>query len=221
MESNNTQPYTVVPSPVTEFWWMSRYVRNVGFAHQGNVEVAFYGDSITEWMDPSMLKDFFGPATQRFGIAGDQAQHLLWRLQHEELYFSTPPKVVVILIGTNHIGSNNKLSAGDRHDIFLGIKANVDEIRKRLPETRILLLGLLPREQFANHPIRADIAQINLQAATLADGHAVVFSDVGSSLLEPDGSLSSVVAFDLLHPSALGYHRLFTAIKPEIDRLLQ
>ena len=37
--------------------------------------------------------------------AGDQASHLLWRLQHGDTFTRHPPVVAVVMIGTNDLGA--------------------------------------------------------------------------------------------------------------------
>ena len=71
-------------------------------AKQGNIDVLFLGDSITELFpivgQESWLKLLpYKPAS--FGVGSDCTEHLIWRIEHGELDGITP-KVVVILIGT-------------------------------------------------------------------------------------------------------------------------
>ena len=76
-----------------------------------------------------------------FGISGDRTQHLLWRIQNGELQFRHAPEVVCICVGTNNIGRD-----GDgADDTYLGIYSIIQEVLHRLPGTRILLPGVLPR----------------------------------------------------------------------------
>jgi lysophospholipase L1-like esterase len=63
---------------------------------------------------------------------------------------------VILLIGTNDLAAHR--SAELTAD---GIRANLVLLRERLPEARILLLGLLPREQFPDAPLRRAVAQVN------------------------------------------------------------
>lgn len=72
---------------------------------------------------------------------GDRTQNLLYRLCNGELSFRHPPGVVVLCIGTNNLGRDQDSA----EDTFLGIRAVVLEILQRLPGTRVLLTGILPR----------------------------------------------------------------------------
>ena len=76
-----------------------------------------------------------------FGISGDRTQHLLHRLRDGELAFRHPPGVAVLCVGTNNLGRDHDSA----EDTFLGIRACVLEILQRLPGTRVLLTGILPR----------------------------------------------------------------------------
>ena len=38
-------------------------------------------------------------------VTGDQAAHLMWRLQHGQLYVHSQPRLIVVMIGTNDLGA--------------------------------------------------------------------------------------------------------------------
>jgi hypothetical protein len=125
-------------------------------AGRARCRLLFLGDSITEAfrgtqfgetydeLKPrrSVFEDNFARFGARaFGISGDRTQHLLWRLQNGELQFRHSPEVVCICVGTNNIGRD-----GDgAEDTFLGIFSVIQEVLHRLPGTRIMLPGILPR----------------------------------------------------------------------------
>ena len=118
---------------------------------------------------------------------------------------SIQPKVVVLLIGTNNSGNeDNGQPRNTTPEIIEGISNLVRQIQARLPETKILLLGLFPRGEKSD-PIREQVKEINSQLARLDDGKTVKFLDIGSKFLEPDGTLSRDIMPDLLHPSERGY----------------
>jgi beta-glucosidase len=148
------------------------------------------------------------------GISGDFTDHILWRLDHGNLA-GPPPKAVVLLIGTNDLAAHRspELTAD-------GIRANLVLLRERLPESRILLLGLLPREQFPDAPLRWAVAQVNRLIRDCADGEHIVYAEIGDPLLDSDGQLSVAVSPDWLHFSERGYALLAAGLEPVLDRVL-
>lgn len=147
-----------------------------------------------------------------FGIGGDKTQHLLWGIENGELD-GISPQVVVVMIGTNNIGA----SAANI------VKANqkiVSEIHRRLPASKVLLLGLLPRGAGRNNPMRAKIQAINAELARFDDGRQTRFLDFGARLLEADGSISPETMPDALHPTARGYQIWADAMQPLLDEMM-
>ncbi|HEX4793316.1 MAG TPA: GDSL-type esterase/lipase family protein [Humisphaera sp.] len=187
----------------------------------GGTRLVLIGDSITDaWRsDPQreMFEDYFGQyRPYNIGISGDETQHVLWRLQHGELD-GVSPKVAVIMIGTNNIGNNNKMSAEETAD---GIVSVVKAAQEKVPGIKILLLGVFPRANKADDPFRAQIKQINEMIAKLDDGGKhVKFLDIGDKFLEPDGTLPRTIMPDYLHPNTKGYEIWAEAIKPAVDQL--
>jgi len=156
-----------------------------------------------------------------FGISADRTQHLLWRLRNGELD-GIKPKVVVLMIGTNNTGleADGKTPRNNTAEVAEGVTVVVKELRHRLPETKILLLAIFPRGQ-KDQPIRTQLSEINKELATLADGRAVHFLDIGDKFLEADGTLSREVMPDLLHPAEKGYEIWAATIKEPLARLLR
>jgi lysophospholipase L1-like esterase len=108
--------------------------------------------------------------------------------------------VVVLLIGSNDL----YLGQGPQQVAAATAKV-VGEVRGQLPDSRVLLLGVLPRGQGPADPLRGPIAQLNGLLARLDDGAAVRFLDIGGRFVGPDGTISPAVMPDFLHPSLLGY----------------
>ncbi|MCE9531249.1 MAG: GDSL family lipase [Planctomycetes bacterium] len=187
-------------------------------AAQGNADILFLGDSITvHWLEEGKSvwdSQFARMNAVAFGIGGNKTQHLLWRLRDDELN-GLSPRVIVVLIGTNNLGVNTS------KQIVAGVQANVSELRQRQPQARILLLGLLPRDERPTDPIRAKIKAVNTGFASLADGKNVFFEDIGDCLLESDGKLSAETSPDFLHLSTEGYRRFAKALRPLIEKLLK
>ena len=93
-------------------------------------------------------------ARVRLGLGGDKTENVLWRIDHGELA-GLSPKLVVLLIGTNNLAGDDTTPSMAAK----GIATVVSAIRAKLPATRLLLLGILPREEQPSDALRASIAR--------------------------------------------------------------
>lgn len=138
-------------------------------------------------------------AWENAGISGDRTQHLLWRLKNCN-YNRCSPEVAVITIGINNI------NAGDEaKDVAEGIVACAEEARRQLPDTRIILLGLLPAGKPANAWMRraCDEVHAHLKRANIKD---VEYINPTSWFSLDNGELNTALySKDNLHLSAEGY----------------
>jgi lysophospholipase L1-like esterase len=187
----------------------------------GGTQLVFIGDSITDgWRaDPQreFLEDYFGQyRPYNIGVGGDETQHVLWRVEHGELDGITP-RVVVIMIGTNNIDS--RIGNMSPEETAQGITTLVTAIRRKLPKSRILLLGIFPRENRSDGSLRVLVNRTNATIARLDDGRYVKYLDIGARFLDSDGTLSGAIMPDYLHPNARGYEIWATAIKSTVDAL--
>lgn len=204
---------SVTPEPLQESWatswWLPRHEAKLAEikAHRDagrRVDLVFLGDSITQgWENEgkaAWAQHFAKHNAVALGFGGDRTENLLWRLQHGELD-GMVPKVVVMMIGTNNTGDRLE----DPAFTVAGIKRNLDEIKKRQPQAKVLLLALFPRGEKPDDLTRRHNAKINALLPALADGHQVVFLDIGRALTNPDGTLSKDILPDWLHLSPQGY----------------
>ncbi len=181
---------------------------------KGNVDLLFLGDSITQgWHDNSTWQRHYGPRNAaNYGIGGDRTEHVLWRIQNGEIE-GISPKLIVLMIGTN----NSRDNSAD--EIALGVKTIVKTLREKLPQTKILLLGIFPRGEKPN-PQRDKLNQVNATISKLDDGAFVHYLDIGKAFLAEDGSLPKNVMPDFLHLSPKGYQIWADAIEPTVWKLL-
>ena len=200
--------------------WMKRHKGFVKIAKEGNVDLLFLGDSITDAWRKRGRKIFdeeFRPMkAANFGISGDCTQHVLWRLQNGE-FDGIKPKGVMLLIGTNNFGWNKQ----GAESTIAGVKAVVAEIHKRSPKTKVLLLGIFPRSEKPDHPHRALIKRINTDVGKLDDGGKTVrYLDIGGKFLQADGTLTKDIMPDFLHLTPKGYRIWADAVKGPIKELM-
>ncbi|MCY2928766.1 MAG: GDSL-type esterase/lipase family protein [Planctomycetota bacterium] len=207
--------------PTEDYPWMSIanwhkiHESYVAKAKEGKAGLMFLGDSITEqWRNNAVWQKHYAPLNAvNFGIGGDLTQNVLWRILNGETE-NAKPKVVILLIGTNNTGGNTA------EEIAAGVKANVDALRKKLPASKILVLGILPRGQEAKTPLRAKIAAVNAATKKLDDGKMVRYLDIGPKLLDKNGKLNGDVSPDALHLSEKGYQIWADAMAPLLARML-
>ena len=218
----------VTPAPLGHAWalgnWLPRHERKLEEVRKLKAEgrdpqLIFIGDSITEGWENTGL-----PVWKRYyeqynavglGFGGDHTENVLWRLRNGEVD-GIAPKVAVLMIGTNN--------AGDRQDdpkaTAAGVKAILDELRRRLPATKVLLLAVFPREEQPSAFLRRLNTQVNDIIAGYADGRNVFYADINPALLNADGTLSRDVMPDLLHLSEHGYGIWARSMAPALDSLM-
>ncbi len=187
----------------------------------GPIGVLFIGDSITEgWggRGKSVWQSRFEkyqPAN--FGISGDRTQHVLWRIQEGELD-GINPKVVVLMIGTNNSAYSAPAIARANAEI-------VHQIRTRLPDSKLLLLGIFPRGDSPTKSnvaaVRAKLQSVNAAMAQLDDGKNIRYLEICDQFLQPDGTLSADVMPDALHPNEKGYQIWADSMQPLLDEMMR
>ncbi len=200
----------------------------------GPIGVLMLGDSITEgWNGANGARNhiwekFYGamqPAN--FGIGGDQTQHVIWRIENGELD-DIHPKVVVLMIGTNNTGGHTA------EEITAANKKIVEMIRAKIPETKVLLLGIFPRGARKNAQgvvteaaiagaakVMEKITAVNAELAQLDDGKNVRYLDIGEKFLGQDGKIPWQIMPDQLHPTAAGYQLWAEAMQPRLTEMMQ
>jgi lysophospholipase L1-like esterase len=196
--------------------WRAHHERHLHALGRATAKVIFLGDSITEgWSVAPSYREHFGKYSPlNLGIASDMTQNVLWRVEHGALD-GTHPQVVVLMVGINNLAGG--FTAEQTAD---GVRAVVTAIQTHVPTARVLLLGVLPARQDSGNPLRQTIKDANRLLQGLAKPGKVEVRDVGSVLLEPDGSISKATMRDFLHPTAEGFERLSQAITPFLDTLM-
>ncbi|MBS0202047.1 MAG: GDSL family lipase [Planctomycetes bacterium] len=206
----------VKPVP-REGGWMKRHESFNERVKQGNVDLIFIGDSITQGWEGAgkavWAESYAKRNAVNLGIGGDRTQHVLWRLDNGNID-GIKPKLAVIMIGTNNSGSNTS------EQIAEGITVIVKKLRDKLPETRILLLGIFPRGTDDNDAKRKVNAGANAIVAKLADGKMIEYLDIGPKFLDDKGVLSREVMPDLLHLNTASYKTWADSIEAHVARMM-
>jgi lysophospholipase L1-like esterase len=231
-------PSTTEPAAITDDYWRSEFERvNREVAEAEGAQVVFFGDSITlGWsMGKALGKAEWEGRFAKYkplnmGNSGDITPVMLYRVKHGNLDFAKghEPKVAVLLCGTNNYvvtqsdGGKVKWALGidtPPGEVADGIRAVAQEFRRRLPSTRVIILGILPVN---NEAKQAKVQETNrILAGYEYPKDEVVFLDLEDRFTSADGSLKSELYTDGTHLTAKGYEVLAGALEPVIDRLIE
>lgn len=193
-----------------------RHQKILELKEKQRIELIFLGDSLTQgWEEYELLWDryFAKYHPANFGVGGDRIEHVKWRIFHQELD-GLAPKVLVILIGTNNLLVNTA------EEIVCGIEELVEIIREKLPNTKLLLLGLLPRNpdgQGMDYNIKID--QINEKLKAFCTDNHICFAELGGVLPRADGKVDHCVMPDGLHLNEKGYELIGSELVRYIEEL--
>lgn len=217
-----------VPQPrVRNFSWMSAaewqtlHQRNLAVEPAASARVLFTGDSITRgWLSAGKSvweREYASLGAVNFAINGDTTQNQLWRIINGEELAGIAPEVVVLLIGSN----NFVYSGHSSEQVAAGVAAIVTGIEDRLPATRIILLGILPRGADPESRLRGQILRANELIASLDDGERVFYLDFGDQFLNEDGTPDTALMHDSVHLTEQGYEVWVSAMAPLLNRVMR
>ena len=201
--------------------WIMTHNGMIAQTKKGGGEIVFLGDSITAgWSKggKAIWEQTYAPLKAvNYGIGGDTTRQVIWRIEHGELDGFTP-KLVVLMIGTNNLYADQ--NSGTNEEIADGVKKIIELIQAKSPTTKILLLGVLPRQ--TKVPWCDRIAALNLLLAPLANGSTVRYLDIDKDFLDSeDKAKAELFNTDLVHPNAKGYEVISAAVLPTVTEMVK
>jgi acyl-CoA thioesterase-1 len=215
-------PSTTVPEKIVDDYWHGQYQRvNREVAQADEAQIVFFGDSIT-WLwslgggigQDVWKEKYSGYHPINMGNSGDITPVMLYRVTHGNLEFAKAkqPKVAVLLCGTNNFvvtqsdGGKVQWDLGSDcppEDVAEGARAIAQVFRRRLPRTRVILMGILP---VSNKTKWAKCQQVNaVNVALTCNRREVIYLDLQDKFLLSDGSLNKELFTDGTHLTAEGY----------------
>lgn len=231
-------PSTTLPRAIQDDYWHGEFERvNREVAQAEGTEMIFFGDSITwQWTlgggtGQEVWKKRYAPFKPiNMGNSGDITPVMLYRVTHGNLDFPVgkQPKVAVLLCGTNNFVV--KKSAGGKvqwdlgadcppEEVAAGSRAIAQEFRRRLPSTRVIMLGILPVSDGAKW---AKCQQVNaFNAAFSSDKDEVVFLDLQDKFLKSDGTIDKRLYTNGTHLTEEGYEVWAKSIEPVVSAMMK
>ena len=190
-------------------------------------DLVFAGDSITHNWERDKDKrhvygkkvfeeEFAGLKTLNCGFGGDRVETLHWRLANGELDGYTADFFCVL------IGTNNRQNTSE--EISGGVKALVKLIEEKHPESKVVLMTILPRNDI--HPPKVTeeiIARVRganpLIEAWAKEDKQIVLLNLDDKFMNADGTLKAELFNDGIHPNAEGYRIWATELKKLMGHL--
>ena len=156
----------------------------------------FIHDSIGKHINPGILSKYNLRTTKVLAYKQDEAMERIEEIK------GTPPKAVVINVGTNDV--RDKVDADTIVDKYIRM---TDRLTKKFPQTKIIFSNILPRED--NQVLQQNVEYINaVTNRKLASKHVLIKNKdlVGRNLKAKDG----------IHLSTPGVSRLACSIRDSV-----
>lgn len=196
--------------------WQDRHHAILKLNKESPPKVVFIGNSILHYWageplapiqrgEDSWNRYFKEKNVRNMGFGWDRIENMLWRVRNGELdNFSASH--ILVLAGTNN------LSIHTDTEILKGIAFLIQEIKRRQPKAKIILMGILPRRGY-----EARITSVNIGINTIATQLNITYANTGYMFLDTDDKINESLFSDGVHPNASGYHLL----APFIDSYLK
>ena len=205
-------------------WWKERHEAIINKVN-ANPQLILIGNSILNQLDKSdreavRAKHLDKYNTINMGFSGDRTENVIWRLENGELE-NINPKVALLLIGTNNTDGHHFPTINYPKELEEATWKICEIIREKLPNTEILLMGILPFGR--NIPNYRNT--INKETNKLIsefpnrDKH-IHYIDISDAFLDSNGKIIKKIMPDYLHPNAEGHMIMFDRLEDEIKRLM-
>ena len=199
---------------------------NAKIEKQSSYDILMLGDSITHLLDePKHLnkawhknsgenskyvaRQLRGKTILNAGISGENTVHLLSRLQNG--LSKVKSKYTTIMIGTND--ARTKLTADQ---VAKNIEEAIKIVNENNADTQILLYAIFPRGNSEKDAARVKNQAVNKILATYPKKFKnVKFININKDLKERNGTVSTEMMYDRLHPTLKGYKVWIKSIKRE------
>lgn len=188
------------------------------------VDVVFFGDSITEWWEVYAYFSKYGVLVNR-GFAGEQIKSAVKRFNADVV--DLKPKVAVLFEGTNDISvlyskiKDKNLSDKQLYKQVEKISLNHEKIIRIAIDggLKLIVCSVLP---YGCKDKRNEmIVMLNKMIKGLCEKYSLPFADFHSVLVEEDGLTLKPVHFgDDLHPHVLGYNEMAKVLYPHLDKAI-
>ncbi|MGP1991294.1 GDSL-type esterase/lipase family protein [Zobellia laminariae] len=204
-------------------WWNQRH-ETIKSRLKSDPELILVGNSIFHTLEEEDRKEVWTKYLDRYrtvdmGISGDRTENVIWRIENGTLE-GINPKVAVVLIGTNNTDGNHYLNISTPEELADGIYKICSLLNQKLPNTEILLMGILPYGYKPNHRDNINKATNKLLSSFPKKNSKIHYIDISSEYVDGNGKVNKELMPDYLHPNAEGHLLMFKALDADIQKLI-
>lgn len=223
IKKETTQNSAAHPSIEKDAWWYYKHTQIVKNLNKDS-QLVLLGDSIFDTLNNEDRKEVWTTyldqyQTLNMGISGNRTENVLWRIENGTLE-GINPKVLVLLIGSNNTDGNHYETISTADELTEGIWTICEKVKKKLPKTKIIVMGILPYGYKANHRNNINLA-VNSRVSKFSKKEPnITYVDIGDIYKDKNGNVNKALMPDHLHPNAEGHLAMFKALDSTIKRLM-
>lgn len=164
--------------------------------------IVFMGNSITEGWSNFRPEFFEGKPYVNRGISGQTTPQMLLRFRQDVI--DLKPAAVVMLAGINDIAGNTGPST---IEMILNNIISMSELAIS-NQIKVVLCSVLPAKDFPWRPglePAEKVVKLNTLLQAYAKKHQLIYVDYFSAMVDDFNGMREDLAYDGVHPTALGY----------------
>ena len=222
--SEKTNPAAIPVHKLNEPWWNTRH-QEVLNKLKSDPQLILIGNSILHSLDNEDRQDVWTKYLNQYnavnmGFSGDRTENVIWRIRNGEID-GINPKLALLLIGTNNTDGNHYLEISTPQELAEAIWEICQIIREKLPQTQILLLGILPYGYKPNHRDNINRATNKLIADFPGKDPNIHYRNINDIYIDSEGKVIKELMPDYLHPNAKGHLLMFEKLEQDITQLMK
>lgn len=200
------------------------------FCHESTIDLCFFGDSITNLLEPGAFYGHFGTCINR-GISGDSVHIMAKRFEADVLQLK--PRLCVMLGGINNtwilddtVDEKGKPPADKVEEVYRLVRESyisVLEAAKKAGQAMILCSVTPVTRQIALADMRNEVVLgMNRIIRELCEKYRVPYADYHSRFVREDGrTMRDGLSDDGLHPHYGGYLVMSEVLTPLLKEYFQ
>jgi lysophospholipase L1-like esterase len=180
--------------------------------------IVFMGNSITEGWIKSRPEFFGGKPYVNRGISGQTTPQMLLRFRQDVI--DLKPSAVVILAGINDIAGNTGPSS---IEMIMDNLISMSELAMT-NNIKVILCSVLPAKDFPWRPglePAEKVVELNKLLQSYVQKHKLVYVDYFSAMVDDSKGMKKDLAYDGVHPTALGYSIMEPLVEDGIAKALK